>query len=47
MDDRTELMAEEILPRFPEINVVNEPARVRNAFIRGYAQLPVMIPRRL
>jgi len=35
---------EEILKRFPVIEVVGEPKRVRSAFIKGYESLPVRIP---
>jgi cytochrome P450 len=38
---------EEILARFPEINVVGPPKRVASAFVKGYERLPVVIPRRL
>jgi cytochrome P450 len=41
------ILWEEILKRFPEINVVGEPARVPNSFIHGYAEMQVVIPRRL
>ena len=34
----------EILQRFPVIQVVGEPKRVRSAFVRGFTQLPVRIP---
>ncbi len=35
---------EEILKRFPKIEVVGEPKRVLSAFVKGYETLPVMIP---
>jgi cytochrome P450 len=35
---------EEILQRFPVIEVVGEPVRVRSPFVRGFSQLPVRIP---
>jgi cytochrome P450 len=35
---------EEILKRFPAIEVVGEPKRVLSSFIRGYEVLPVRIP---
>ena len=38
---------EEILKRFPEINVVGPPKRVPSPFVKGYERLPVVIPRRL
>jgi cytochrome P450 len=37
---------EEILKRFPEINVVGPPRRVPSNFVHGYEYLPVVIPRR-
>jgi cytochrome P450 len=41
------ILWEEILKRFPAINVVGEPARVPNSFIHGYAEMQVVIPHRL
>ena len=38
---------EEILKRFPEIEVVGEPKRVFSTFVRGYESLPVIIRKRL
>ncbi|HEY6511099.1 MAG TPA: cytochrome P450 [Burkholderiaceae bacterium] len=38
------ILWEEILPRFPVIEVVGEPVRVRSTFVRGFSQLPVRIP---
>src|SRR5262245_56732127 len=38
------ILWEEILPRFPVIEVVGEPVRVRSPFVRGFSQLPVRIP---
>jgi cytochrome P450 len=35
---------EEILKRFPTIEVVGEPKRVYSSFVRGYEVLPVRIP---
>jgi cytochrome P450 len=35
---------EEILKRFPKIEVVGEPRRVFSAFVKGYEALPVYIP---
>lgn len=37
---------EEILARFPRIEVVGQPRRVASAFIHGYEYLPVVIPSR-
>ncbi|MBS0331248.1 MAG: cytochrome P450, partial [Proteobacteria bacterium] len=37
---------EEILARFPVIEVVGEPKRVFSTFVKGYESLPVVIPRR-
>jgi cytochrome P450 len=38
---------EEVLKRFPRIEVVGEPRRVYSAFVKGYETLPVIIPARL
>jgi len=38
------ILWEEILERFPVIEVLGEPTRVRSAFVRGYTSLPVRIP---
>jgi cytochrome P450 len=38
---------EEILKRFPAIQVVGEPKRTFSTFVKGYETLPVVIPRRL
>jgi cytochrome P450 len=38
------ILWEEILKRFPVIEVVGEPVRVRSTFVRGFSQLPVRIP---
>jgi len=35
---------EEILKRFPTIQVVGEPKRVPSSFVKGYESLPVIIP---
>ncbi|UTD27868.1 cytochrome P450 [Bradyrhizobium sp. WD16] len=35
---------EEILKRFPRIEVVGEPTRVYSSFVKGYETLPVRIP---
>ncbi len=37
---------EEILKRFPRIEVVGAPQRVPSAFVKGYERLPVVIPKR-
>ena len=37
---------EEMLARFPEINVVGEPERSHSRFIKGYETMTVVIPRR-
>ncbi|MDB5466895.1 MAG: cytochrome [Phenylobacterium sp.] len=37
---------EEILRRFPTIEVVGEPKRVYSTFVKGYETLPVVIPTR-
>ena len=37
---------EEILKRFPTIEVVGEPKRVYSSFVKGYETLPVIIPAR-
>ncbi len=38
---------EEILLRFPKIEVMGEPKRVFSSFVKGYESLPVRIPARL
>ncbi|MDO8801399.1 cytochrome P450 [Phenylobacterium sp.] len=38
---------EEILARFPEIKVLEEPQRVPSTFVKGYKSMQVMIPRKL
>jgi cytochrome P450 len=38
------ILWEEILRRFPKIEVLGEPTRVRSPFVRGYSHLPVRIP---
>ncbi len=35
---------EEIMKRFPTIEVVGEPVRVASSFVKGYEKLPVRIP---
>ena len=37
---------EEILKRFPTVEVVGEPHRTHSIFVKGYEALPVVIPRR-
>ncbi len=37
---------EEILKRYPRIDVVGEPKRVYSSFVKGYETLPVVIPGR-
>ncbi|MDO9336745.1 MAG: cytochrome P450 [Caulobacter sp.] len=37
---------EEVLKRFPRIDVVGEPRRVHSSFVKGYETLPVIIPAR-
>jgi cytochrome P450 len=38
------ILWEELLARFPVIEVVGEPARVRSPFVRGFTKLAVRIP---
>jgi cytochrome P450 len=38
------ILWEEILKRFPRIDVVGEPERVLSNFVQGYTTLPVRIP---
>jgi cytochrome P450 len=38
---------EEILARFPAIEVVGPPRRVPSSFVHGYEHLPVVIPKRI
>jgi cytochrome P450 len=38
------ILWQEILARFPAIEVMGEPARIRSSFVRGYTSLPVRIP---
>ena len=37
---------EEVLKRFPRIDVVGEPTRIYSSFVKGYDTLPVIIPAR-
>ncbi|HVF16749.1 MAG TPA: cytochrome P450 [Steroidobacteraceae bacterium] len=41
-----QIIWEEIMKRFPTIEVVGEPERVYSTFVRGYRSLPVRIPKR-
>ena len=38
------ILWEEILPRFPSIEVLGPPTRVRSTFVRGYTHMPVRLP---
>ncbi|MDO9285161.1 MAG: cytochrome P450, partial [Aquabacterium sp.] len=38
------ILWEEILQRFPVIEVVGEPRRTMSNFVRGFTHLPVRIP---
>ena len=38
------ILWQEILARFPVIEVLGEPARTKSSFVRGYTRLPVRIP---
>ena len=38
-----EILREEIMKRFDNIEVVGEPSRIRSSFVKGYADLPVII----
>ena len=38
------ILWEEIMKRFPHIEVVGEPVRVKSHFVRGFVELPVRIP---
>ena len=38
------ILWEEIMKRFPRIDVVGEPERVSSNFVLGYTSLPVRIP---
>jgi cytochrome P450 len=37
---------EEILKRFPVVELAGEPTRTHSVFVKGYESLPVVIPRR-
>ncbi|MFO1196629.1 MAG: cytochrome P450 [Burkholderiaceae bacterium] len=38
------ILWEELLPRYPVVEVVGEPVRVLSNFVHGFAELPVRIP---
>jgi cytochrome P450 len=38
------ILWEEILARFPVIEVVGEPVRTRSPFVHGITHLPVRVP---
>ncbi|REJ76959.1 MAG: cytochrome P450 [Acidobacteria bacterium] len=38
------ILWEEILPRFPKIEIMGDPVRVRSTFVQGYTELPVRLP---
>ncbi len=38
------ILWEEMLKRFPVVEVMGPPVRVRSAFVRGFTQLPVRLP---
>ena len=38
---------EEILKRFPVIELVGEPTRTYSVFVKGYESMPVVIPARV
>ena len=42
-DLQLEILWEEIMKRFENIEVVGEPSRIRSSFVKGYADLPVII----
>ena len=35
---------EEIMKRFPRIELVGEPVRVKSNFVHGFTEVPVRIP---
>jgi len=41
------ILWEEILGRFPRIDVVGEPVRTKSNFVHGFTSMPVLIPARL
>ena len=38
------ILWEELLPRFPVIEVVGQPQRTVSNFVRGFTHLPVRLP---
>ena len=40
------ILWQEILRRFPRIDVVGEPRRTKSNFVHGFTSLPVRIPKR-
>ena len=38
------ILWEEILKRFPKIEVLEEPTRTKSVFVKGYTYMPVRIP---
>ena len=38
------ILWEELLKRFPTIEVMGDPVRIRSSFVRGFSSLPVLIP---
>ena len=38
------ILWEELLKRFPKIEVLEEPKRTRSPFVKGYTYMPVRIP---
>ena len=42
-DLQLEILWEEIMKRFDNIEVTDEPTRIRSSFVKGYSYLPVII----
>lgn len=42
-DLQLEILWEEIMKRFDNIEVLDEPTRIRSSFVKGYSHLPVII----
>ena len=42
-DMQLEILWEEIMKRFANIEVVGEPTRIRSSFVKGFSHLPVVI----
>jgi cytochrome P450 len=40
------ILWQEILKRFPRIEVVGEPVRTKSNFVHGFKSMPVVIPAR-